>query len=444
MKTNGKGSSLRGYQLRAADEAVRQLAKKRNLCIQAPCGSGKTEIAIEILRRTHKLKWLFIVHTNVLAEQTERRFREAGIDVERYGISDDEVPDAPVIIASIQLVLIRDVNRKLKPDAICFDEAHHYEARNWSQLCEWYPNALRLGMTATPQRQDGKSLLRHFDEIYRAASYKELIRERVLVTSHVWAPTTSGPAGLAWDPIEAWNNYSEGTKTLVAFGKIAEARLWAERFNSVLRRHGKRAACVDGETAWSFNHQTIEDFRAGKIDVLTNVYYVTEGFDLPDIGCIILARRFGFRSTYMQFVGRALRVAPGKRYATVIDLTGCTHRHGVPHNDRPWHVKDHEPPHVPLRDYHGEREGVPRMNLGVSGEGLVCVCPVTYADGQKFITVPERQPLIKGLKIKKYDGERALLEIEARARKIAGRKVVEVARAWAERERRRHVSLIEE
>ena len=431
---------LRQYQTRTADETEKQLARGHNVLIQAPCGSGKTEIAIELVQRIRR-RWLIVVHTNVLAEQTERRFREAGVDVERYGASDGP-PEADVVITSIQMALIRDENRKLAPDLICYDEAHHYQAVTWSDLAERYPNAQRVGLTATPERQDGKSLLRHFDRIVVAAPYRDLITQGVLVRSHVWASATTYPEGLAADPIEAWNEYSEGAKTIVAFGKIHEARLWAERFNSVLSRYGRRAACVDGDTKWQYNQATLREFSEGTIDVLTNVYYIAEGFDLPDVGCIVLARRFGFRGSYMQFVGRALRSAPDKSHATIIDLTGATHRHGRPDNDRPWTVSDHEPPHVPLRGYGGEREGVPRRDLHVSGEGLVCMTPIRARNGDAP-TIPSPKPLVRGLRVKGYHGDAALVDLAKRERRIAAKKTVEIAREWAARERRRHVSLVD-
>jgi len=431
---------LRAYQTRTVTEVLQALRNgARGVLIQAPCGAGKTEIAIELARQLNK-RWTVVVPNSILATQTERRLRECGLPAVRYGIADEAVSQAERInVATIQMLLERDAEKKLRPDYICFDEAHHYEAEAWADFAARYPEALRIGMTATPERFDGKSLLRHFDHLVIGATYAELIAAGVLVSARIYAPAVSAPRGLAMDPLEAWRRFSEGRRTILACGFIKEAQRYAEKFNRHFGAFGVRAACVDGDTPRSLNYAVLDDFREGKIQVLTNVYYVAEGFDLPEIGCVVFARRFEFRGTYVQFGGRALRAAPNKLDAIGIDLTGCS-RHGHIHGDYPWTIAEQDKPGRQNRTGDGEGDGRERKPLGVTNEGLVRV-----AHGALGPSDPDPAPVVSSKQMRQRTASKRLLDewgrIEQNARKMAGAKGAAAARFWAEREKKRCIRL---
>jgi superfamily II DNA or RNA helicase len=246
---------------------------------------------------------------------------------------------------------------------------------------------------------------------------------------------------------------------------VAEANHWAAEFNSRLGRKGIRAECVKGETSWIYNREVLRDFRDGKVRVLTNVYYVTEGFDMPEVGCVILARRFQFRSTYMQFVGRALRPAPGKEHATLIDLTSCARVHGVPDFDLPWDLSDHEPTGSLTGDETDssdeDNEGCSRRQpLTVSGEGLMPLYPLVFREkhGKEIAEGPPREPVFPDLLGKTSQAERApsretqasqpravdrMSELENRSRQKSATKGATTGRRWLERERRRRIEMVD-
>lgn len=430
---------LRPYQERTVRKTLQALRSgKAGVLVQGPCGCGKTEISIEVIRQLGK-RWVFVTPNAVLATQAEARLRLAGMECARYGVAHENVAsDAPIQVTTIQMVLTRDAEKKLRPDFICFDEAHHYEAEAWSDYAARYPKAQRMGLTATPERDDGQSLLRHFDEVVVAATYKELIDQGVLVPARVYTSVTSNPIGLAMDPIEAWVRFACGRRTIMACGFIKEAREWAERFNAEqqLRQRGIVAASVDGETPRRYNQKVLQDFRDGKVHIITNVYYIAEGFDLPEIGCVMFARRFQFRGTYVQFGGRALRAAPGKKDAIGIDLTGCSYRHGHPHGDYPWILGEQDKPERGTGQGDGEGDGRRRKPLDVVKEGLVRV-----AHGALKPTDPDPAPFVP-LSLLRHVMVKERLRIENAARKMAGRKGVTAAQAWAAREKKRHLRVV--
>jgi superfamily II DNA or RNA helicase len=100
------------------------------------------------------------------------------------------------------------------------------------------------------------------------------------------------------------------------------------------RAAGIRAALLTGETPLEERRRHLADLRDGRINVLCNVFVATEGFDIPAVDCIILARGIGSTGGYLQMVGRALRPAPGKLDAIILDLAGVSEEHGHPEDER--------------------------------------------------------------------------------------------------------------
>jgi superfamily II DNA or RNA helicase len=79
---------------------------------------------------------------------------------------------------------------------------------------------------------------------------------------------------------------------------------------------------------------------AGKIEIVTNCQVLTEGFDCPDIGCLILARPTKSLGLYRQMIGRALRPAPGKDDAVILDHAGAVFMHGLPDDPIEWSLAE--------------------------------------------------------------------------------------------------------
>ena len=110
----------------------------------------------------------------------------------------------------------------------------------------------------------------------------------------------------------------------------------AEQMAQAFRRGGIRAASVSGSTPADARKRLIAALGSGELQVLTSCMLISEGTDIPSVGGAILMRPTASLSLYLQMVGRALRPAPGKPEAVILDHVGNVHRHGPPTDERPW------------------------------------------------------------------------------------------------------------
>ncbi len=327
-----QASPLRDYQSRAVS-AVAQAWREgvRRVLLVAPTGAGKTRMGVELPRLHPTIanpRVLVLAHSIELISQLIARFRESGYDV--AGISPQHPPDpwAQVQVASIATLLARAM--RPAADLLIFDEAHHAAAETYSTVFDAYPDVLGAGLTATPQRRDGKTLGDHYDELVVAAQYSELLRSGDLVQCRVARPDEYLGSDLAQHPLAEWKEKAEGALTFAFAPDVKKAHEWAAEFNAA----GIMSACIEGNTPDDERAELLERFRSGRIRVLWNVYVLTEGVDVPAASCCLLARGVSHAGPYLQIVGRVLRPAPGKPFATLLDLSGASHLHGFPTQDR--------------------------------------------------------------------------------------------------------------
>lgn len=320
---------LRPYQSRCITAARTCIARAaRSVCIVAPTGAGKTIIGVSIaagaLAKGNRVLWL--AHRRELIEQTASSLRRAGVDqVSILRADDDRVdPQAQIVVASVQTLIARDD----RPEAgvVVFDEAHHYAAAQWGAVAASYQNAVRVGLTATPERTDGSPLGDMFDDLVVAATYSELIEAGNLVSCTVIAPDNRLQGAIAMPPWEAWKKYGRGRPTVIFCATVAEAQECAA--------HIPDCGVIYGAMRDADRDQVIRDFAEGRIDTIANCNVLTEGWDAPRCEVCILARGCSHVSTYLQIVGRVLRPFLGKEWALLVDLSGCWHDHGFPTEDR--------------------------------------------------------------------------------------------------------------
>jgi DNA repair protein RadD len=320
------------HQIRAVEQVRDAFGPHRSVLLVLPTGAGKTRTAAHVIERylarpaSTPRRVLFLVHRIELARQASKQLPQPVRVVS--GDLDDGPPDAPVTVASVQTLLARD----LRPEAtlVVVDEAHNYAAPEWIQVVQSYDRALVLGLTATPERGDGRPLGDLFGGIVAPTSIAELTRAGVLVPATVYGPPRR-QRGLAAHPHEALlQRRSQWTRAVVFAANVAHAEEIAEQ----CRAAGLRAGIVTGEVGDRQRAETLETFRAGELDVLCNVFVLTEGWDDPGCDALVIARGCSHGGTYLQMVGRVIRSAPGKSRAIVIDLTGATHDHGLPDADR--------------------------------------------------------------------------------------------------------------
>ena len=310
---------------------------KRAPLLVMPTGTGKTRVLATVAASFagRCLGVRILVHRAELVSQTKAAIAKEYVEGRAVmGLGSIEVTTPDQLLAS---------KAKVEPvDLLIVDEAHHYVAREWRKILHAHPGQI-LGATATPERSDGRAMGDAFDVLIAPLSVREAIARGVLVSATVYAPECDDDAkasrgGLAMHPDEALAQYRDQWKRAIAFcATVEHAEAVAARCNA----SGLRSDVVHGSLAEDARTRVLERFAAGEIDVVTNVFVLTEGYDDAAVDCVVLARGVTSPGAYLQMVGRALRRSPGKSRAIVVDLAGSVYdsRIGLPDSDRSYSLE---------------------------------------------------------------------------------------------------------
>lgn len=323
------GSSLRPYQQTALAKVAASQAQR--VVLVSPTGSGKSVMGREWTRSqvADGRRVLMVAHRIELLTQFAGHLESAGIASRIIAPGFHGDPHAPVQCASLDTLVSRGEVPQV--DAVIWDECHHSAAETWSPvITQALAHVPVLGLTATPMRSDGKPLGDIFGDMVVAANYSELIDAGHIVRCKVFRPDTYLTSDLAQEPVSAYEKYGAGQRGFVFCRSVKDASELAERFTF----SGVPAANIDGRMSADKREKILDRFKTGEIRLITNVYVLTEGFDVPDATVCMLARGAGHSGTYLQMVGRVLRPSAGKDSAIFIDLPGVSHEHGLPTADR--------------------------------------------------------------------------------------------------------------
>ncbi|MBT8331507.1 MAG: DEAD/DEAH box helicase [Deltaproteobacteria bacterium] len=353
---------LRDYQrdcLEAIMAGYRSGVRRQLTCL--PTGSGKTVIFAEFPRYFRmQNQMLVLAHRAELLEQACDKIRRANpelkIAVEQAGRVAD--PACDVVVASVPTLGRRGSKRlqRLDPNRfylVVVDEAHHATAATYKRVLEYFgvfeaeTSKLLVGFTATPKRGDGQGLDAVFQEIIFSRSLPEMIHAGYLapvaayrvetdidlsrvktrmgdfVTSHLSQAVNIAPRNDL--VVKVFRSNLEDRQTLCFCVDVAHTRSLAEAFNKA----GIPASAVSGDMDRAARAKVLEDFHAGRIQVLANCMVLTEGYDEPSVSGIILARPTKSGLLYTQMIGRGTRLHPGKQNVTIVDIVDVTRDHSL-------------------------------------------------------------------------------------------------------------------
>lgn len=326
---------LRPYQLDLINntrDAFRRGCKRPLVVL--PCGGGKTVCFADMANKHIEKKangyvW-FLVHRRELINQTLETF-------EKFGLSTDHI-----FVGMVQTVT-RNLGKYELPSLIIFDEAHHAKAKTWHNIIEEYYQVPTIGLTATPQRMDGKPLGDIFDELVEGVDAEWLIDNGFLAPYDYYAPPVTDMEfkyrGIDFD-LDEFSAQLFKSKVYGDIKKYVDPNrktiIYSPSIQFSKQLCGEIGAThFDGSTPKKEREQIVADFRSGKIKILSNVNLIGEGFDVPDCDCVILLRPTLSLSLYIQQSMRCLRPGLNKR-AVIYDLVGNVYRHGMPTESRKW------------------------------------------------------------------------------------------------------------
>ena len=302
-------------------------------------GAGKSYLFLKMCESaiTHNKKLLILVHRKELAEQHRELLKEHNMLTSNIRVA----------------IFFSEINRLGKydrPDLIVCDESH------------WIPQTLRtvldyydcwvIGLTATPCRLSGSSMGDVYETLITGIGVKELIEKKCLAPYEYYSiqvadtsnlPTSRGEYVMAeaerllmktaiyGDVIESYKKFADGAKTIVYAASVKHSKAIAEEFCKA----GYAAAHIDGSTPKVERKQIMEDFRNGKIKILTNVMLIVEGISVPDCECCILLRPTISTTIFIQSAMRCMRYKRGK-VAKIIDCVANYLKLGLPDDEREW------------------------------------------------------------------------------------------------------------
>ena len=383
---------LREYQKKLVGDiaSAYQQGAKSPLAV-APTGAGKTAIMAHIAKGAAAKgnSCGIIAHRQELITQTSLALARAGVwhsivapdsvvrecfklHIEALGRSYYNT-EAPSRVASVQTL-----SRRIKSGSfdlfrfLFIDEGHHAVAGQWQQVREAMPDAWILGVTATPERLDGKGLGIEaggpYDRMVMGPKGEELIGLGFLSRPRIYSPPTEidvssfrtqggdyrqsdaaaavDKASITGDVIDHYRRLANGVPAIAFCVSVAHAQHVAEQFTQA----GFRAACVDGKMTDAERRRAIKALGEGRLHVLTSCDLISEGTDIPIVGAAILLRPTKSLALYLQQVGRVLRPYPGKEYSIILDHVGNALRHGLPEESRDWSLAGRQ------KKTRGERE----------------------------------------------------------------------------------------
>lgn len=350
----------RPHQREILDDLASERARghTRNLVVAAT-GTGKTVVAALDYKRLRaslpRARLLFVAHRREILEQSLSTFEVVVRDPSWHGellVGDERPVRGEHVFASIQSLNAERIAALAADayDVVIVDEFHHAAARTYADLLARLTPKVLLGLTATPERTDGRDILAHFDG--RIASELRLwkaLDQELLAPFHYFgiggAPDLRAKdlwSGGGYDLTRVSNLYTAddffarrvlaetqrrvrdvgAMRALCFCVDVAHAAFMARKFDDA----GLAARAVSASTPKAERDQALGALRAGTLRVVCSVDLFNEGVDVPDVDTVIFLRPTESATVFLQQLGRGLRKSDVKECLTVLDFIGDAHR----------------------------------------------------------------------------------------------------------------------
>ena len=347
--------TLRPYQVEAVNAVESAFKSVKSTLIVLATGCGKTIVFSHLAAREARRggRVLILAHRGELLEQAIDKLHKAtGIraGLEKADVTSDTFDEPPytVVVGSVQSMCREKRLRRFSPDEfslIIIDEAHHALTGTYRAILDYFPDAKLLGVTATPDRGDLRSLGEVFETISFQYGIVDAIRDKYLCP--IQAQTVplkidlsqvvkqggdyqASSLGSALDPYlhqicHEIKTRCANRKTIVFTPLIATS----QKMLSIFSKEGvEEVREVNGESPDRADTlQWFSDAPTGC--VLLNSMLLTEGYDEPSVDCIVVLRATKVRALFVQMVGRGTRLAPNKTNLLLLDFLWLTSTHDL-------------------------------------------------------------------------------------------------------------------
>lgn len=334
----------------------------RNLIVAAT-GTGKTAIAAFDYQRfaqsrQDRPRLLFVAHREEILRQSRSCFQQVLHDPAfgELAVGSSHAENLAYLFISIQTFNSCCLWDKLSPsyyDMIIVDEFHHAAAASYQRLLNYFTPKILLGLTATPERMDGKDILAYFDHrIAAEIRLPDAIERRLLCPFHYFG--VEDPIDLStvnwihgqYDTnalnnlyvieslpaqkrakaiLQSVDQYTADIRDVKGLGFCVSkkhAHFMADYFNA----HKIQARSLDSETPNAERLRACQDLENGRLTFLFVVDLFNEGVDIPAINTVLFLRPTNSITVFLQQLGRGLRLAPGKDCLTVLDFVAQSNR----------------------------------------------------------------------------------------------------------------------
>lgn len=322
--------------------AVKRMLQKDFGTLNAPTGSGKTVMGLFMLARRRQPA-LIIVHTRDLAYQWMSRIETfLGIPENEIGFigGGKKMVGGAVTVALVQSLYKISADVSPKTGFIIVDECHRCPSRTFTEAVTVFDSRYMLGLSATPFRRDklSKLIFWHLGDVHHEIENRQLVDSGDVLAADVhFRETTFVPY---FDPV---NDYSRMLSELTADDErnrqiaddvarearsnpgttlvLSDRKKHCEALWSLIK-YRNHAACefLTGDRTDQERKEIVQRLNQGRIKILVATgQLIGEGFDCPNLTTLFLATPVRFSGRVLQYIGRVLRPAPGKKKAKIVD-----------------------------------------------------------------------------------------------------------------------------